>query len=282
MDNERPEIGHNRPPEPVEELRAHLRATHLELMERADELLGLADRLPAPEEMSDDWADKIAEAVKSCTTFVKHCEASRLAANEPHRALIKATDAFFKGMSDRVIVLKDRMAHRYLTPWQKKRENEERRRREAAAAEALRIAGEETARAFAEAAALRKIKAAEEAAEDAAELERLAAERVEQERLAAEALERAKAADQERHVTERAAAANAAAMSRSRTDLGAVASLKTTWGFNITDPAQVPRPYLSVNESAIRAAIVAATKGGVCELQIPGVEIFPITHTVVR
>jgi len=285
MDVIPPTMGHNRPPEPVELLRAHLRETHSELIERADELLGLAERLPPVEEMTDDWADKIAEAVKSCTKFIKHAEASRMAANEPHRAQIAATDAFFKGMSEPVRVLKTRMEHRHLTPWQKQKAAQELHRRMAAAAEAQRIADEERARSRAEAAALRKIKAAEaeaKAGDDAAEAERLAAERIEQEREAAAARERARVAAQERNTSERAAHANAADLSRTRTDLGALASLRTTYGFHIIDPSKVPRRYLSVNEPAIRAAIRAATVDGTCQLDIPGVEIFPITTSVVR
>jgi len=285
MDVIPPTIGHNKPPEPVELLRSHLVDTHTALMERADELLGLAERLPPVEDMDDDWADKIAEAVKSCTKFIKHAEAARLAANDPHRQLIAACDAFFKSMSEPIRVLKTRMEARHLTPWQKKKAADELHRRMAAAAEAHRIADEERARARAEADALAELKRAEAAArqsDDAAELERVAAERAEQEKQAAAARERARVAAQERNVTERAAQANAADLSRSRSDLGALASLRTTYGYHIVNPDRIPRAYLSVNEPAIRAAIRAATRDGVCQLDIPGVDIFPITNTVVR
>jgi hypothetical protein len=285
MDDPRLTIGGNQPPEPIEILRAHLRETHAALKERADALLSMAERLPPPDEMDGAWAEKITEAIKDCTKFVTHCEATRLAANEPHRALIKATDAFFKGMSDPVDTLKTRMAHRHLTPWQKRVAAAELRRRTAAAAEALRVAEEERARASAEADALIKIKRAEDQArqaEDAAALERLAVERREQERLAAAAREGARVAAQERNLSWRAANAGAADLSRARTEKGAVASLQTTFGFNVIDPAKVPRAYLSVNQAAITAAIRAATRYGVCDLEIDGVEIFPIVNSVVR
>lgn len=280
-----PTIGHNKPPEPVEALRQHLRDTHTELTARAVLLLALADRLPEPADMNDDWADKITEAVKSCTTFIKHCEAGRVDANEPHRALIAATDGFFKGMSEAVRVLKTRMEHRYLTPWQKQKAAAELQRRMAAAAEAQRIAAEERERARAEADALRKLKEAERAAranDDAQEMLRLAALRSEQADAAAAAREAARVAAQERNVTERATGASAAELSRTRTDLGALASLRTTYGYNIVAPDKIPRAFLSINEPAIRAAIRAATKDGQCQLDIPGIEIFPITNTVVR
>jgi len=278
-------IGHNQPPEPVEDLRRYLRETHAALKERADVLLGMAERLPDPDEVDGAWAEKITEAIKECTKFDKHCEASRLEANEPHRALIAATNAFFKSMSEPVLVLKGQMAHRYLTPYQKRVAAAERRRREAAAAEAMRIAEAERARASAAADALINIKRAEEAAkqaEDAAAVERLAVERREQERLAAAAREGAKVAAQERNLSWRAANANAADMSRARTEKGAVASLQTTYGYNVVAPELVPRQYLAVHLPAITAAVRAATHHGVCDLEIPGVEIFPITTSVVR
>lgn len=345
MDTLTPPLGHNNPPDPIEILRAHLRETYTPLMKRCDELLAMEARLP--ETMDADWEAKIIEAIKSCTKFTRNSEVTRLEANEPHRALIAATDGFFKGMSDKVDALKKKMNEHYLTPYQKKRAEEEKQRREAAAAEAKRIADEEARLAREEAARLAEAKRKErEAAEAAARAEREAkeaAERAERERQAAiqaeadarnkrereaaekkrreaeaaaaeerrkadeaaaaaraeqeraaearrqqeadakaarEASEKAKA---DRAAADKAAEAKAADMSRTRTDLGATASLRTTWKHRVVDADKVPRIYLSVNEPAIVAAIRAATtKDGKCDLKIPGVDIYPVTSSVTR
>lgn len=361
-----PGLGHNNPPDPIEILRAQLVETHADLMKRSRELLDLANRLPTT--MDDEWEAKISEAIKSCTKFTKNAEATRLAANEPYRALIAATDGFFKSMTDKVDALKRTMAEKYLTPYQQVKADAEKRRREeearearARAEEAARIAREEAQRAAeakrreeaakaeadrlrrerieaderrkreereaaerAEAARQAAIKAEEEAtnkrkreqaarAREAAEREEKArqekareaerkeqereraeradaarleaeakAERKEQERAAAEARDRAAAAERIRNKTGRAERANSAELSRTRTDLGAVASLRTIWQHEVVEPALVPRPYLRVDDSAIAAAVKAATIDGKCDLKIKGVRIYPVADSVVR
>ena len=152
MDTITPGLGHNNPPDPIEVLREQLVDTHADIMKRSRELLDLASRLPAT--MDDEWEAKISEAIKSCTKFTKNAEATRLAANEPYRALIAATDGFFKAMTDKVDALKRKMASEYLTPYQQEKADREKRRREeearearARAEEAARIAREEAQRA---------------------------------------------------------------------------------------------------------------------------------------
>lgn len=56
----------------------------------------------------------------------------------------------------------------------------------------------------------------------------------------------------------------------------AVASTVMVWDFEVQDPAAVPRPYLAVDEAAIRAAV----RGGIRE--IPGVRIFERAEIRVR
>lgn len=337
---------HNNPPDPIEELRGRLTETHAPLIERAQELLDIEDRLP--ESMDDDWEQKIQDSIKSMTKFTRNSEVTRLAANDPHRALIAATDAFFKSWSDKVDALKAKLTKDYLTPYQQKKKDEEQARRDAAAAEARRIQEEEQRRAREEAAALAEARRKEAAAK--AEAERIereareAAEKAERDRLAAEraaaeaknkaerdaaaklqreaaekaAADRAKAdeaaraarAEQERAAEQRRAAeadakaardaadkaradkaaaekeagAKAADMSRSRSDLGSVASLRTVWKHRLIEGQEdkIPRAYLRVHEPSIVAAIRAATKDGKCDLTIPGVEIYPETGSVVR
>lgn len=362
-----PGLGHNNPPSPTEILRAHLQETYGDLIKRCNELLAMEGRLP--EAMDDEWEAKIIEAIKSCTKFSRNSEVTRLSANEPHRALIAATDGFFKGMSDKVDDLKKKMTKDYLTPYQQKRADEEKARRDAAAAEAKRLADEQARQAREEAARLAearrqeaaakaeaeriererleaerrraeearreteraenarreaerlaaeaksreeraaaaaarlkadreaaeakakadkeaaeaKAKADREAAEAKAAIEKAAAERAEQERQVQEARDAAEKAKVEKAKADKEAAAKAADMSRTRTDLGAVASLRTEWKHNIIDLDKVPRAYCKVHEPLITAAIRAATTAdGKCDLVIPGVEIFPVTNSVTR
>jgi hypothetical protein len=56
----------------------------------------------------------------------------------------------------------------------------------------------------------------------------------------------------------------------------AVASTVMVWDFEVQDPAAVPRPYLAVDEAAIRAAV----RGGIRD--IPGVRIFERAEIRVR
>lgn len=364
--DQRHSIGANFPPDPIEILRTQLAETHAETIERARLLLDLANRLP--ETMDDEWESRISEAIKSCTKFTKNAEATRLAANEPYRALIAVTDGFFKAMTDKVDKLKKTMAEKYLTPYQQQKADAEKRRREeeareakARAEEAARIAREEAeraaeakrreaaakaeadrlrrerveaeeqrkreeieAKARAEAARQAAIKAEEEATnkrkraaaerareeaeriekarqeetreaariqrekdraerEEAARIEAEAkAERKEQERAAAVARDAAAAAERLNNKAGRAERANSAELSRTRTDLGAVASLRTTWTHEVIEPAAVPRLYLRVDDGAIAAAIKAATVDGKCELTIKGVRIYAVADSVVR
>ena len=335
--------GHNRPPDPIEVLRQQLADTHGPLIARCNELLGV----DLPTEMNDEEEARVSHVIKSCTKFVRNAEVTRLDANEPHRALIAATDGFFKAMSDKVEALKAKMSKEYLTPYQQKKADAEKARREAEAAEARRRQEEEAKRAREEQARLaeakRKEREAKEAAEKAererqeevarAERERLVAERqaaeaknkrerdaaekvrreaearaaeakraadeeaakaraeqwkasnerAEQEREAREAREAADKAKAEKAAAEKSAGARAADMSRTRTDLGAVASLRTSWKHRVVDADKVPRIYLRVHEPSIVAAIRSATtRDGKCELKIDGVEIYAVTDSIVR
>lgn len=344
--NSPPPSGHNNPPDPIEILREHLAETYADLAARGVALLDMESRLPA--DMDDEWEAKVSEAIKACTKFVGNSEVSRLAANEPHRALIAATDAYFKKTSDKVAALKAKLTRDYLTPWQQQKAAAEKARREAEAAEARRVQEEEARRQREEQARLAEIQRQEAAAR--AEVERQereareAAERAERQkqeaaRQAAEATNRAtraaaaraqqEAAEHQRQAdeeerkarearaaearavaerqrqeaeekaareaeeearaatakAEKAAAAKAADMHTSRTDLGARSGLRTVWKWRQVkgQEDQIPRTYLEVSAPAITAAVRAATtKDGRCDLAIPGIEIYPETSSVVR
>lgn len=302
MDTALPPTTHNNPPDPIAERMAALEQTHTDLLARQAELLGMEERLPA--ECTDgDWEGKLINAIKACTTYTKNSEATRLSANEPYRALIGATDGFFKTGSDKVDNLKKKMSA-MLTAYQKKQEEAERRRLQAIADEEKRIAAEAKRKADEEARLVREAKAEEEriAAEARAAAEKLAgaarrkaeaeeAERAaiaaaaqrEQEEKARIARDEAKKAEQAKNVAKVDANAKAADLSRARTTEGAKASLKVTWEFTVENAALVPREFCEVDESAIRVAVKAATtKDNKNNLKIPGVKIYPKSDSIVR
>lgn len=299
-----PSIGHNQPPDPIEILRGELAQTHAPLRERGDALTEMGNRLPESCD-DDETAKRLADAIKSCMAFAKNADAARVSAKEPHLAAGRAVDGFFKAMSDPVEKVKTRMGA-LLTAYQREVEAKERRRLEAIAAEERRIQREAEAAAREAARIAREAKEAEEkraheAAEAAAKLEgeaRRKAEAEEAERRAAErarlkeieeaeaakARDAARAAKAEADKAREESQVKAADLSRSRTDLGSVASLRSTWVFEVENADEVPRQYLSVNEGAIRAAIKAATTkdGRLVNLRIPGVRIYAKAETVVR
>jgi len=163
-------------------------------------------------------------------------------------------------------------------------EAKNKRARAAAAAAKEKIEREERERQEKAAALVREQRAKDKAARDeAARVEAEAkAKRKEAERGAAIARDEAASATQADNRASRAAKVNTAVISRTRTDLGAVASLRTVWRHEVVDPASVPRLYLQVDEGAIASAVIAATKDGKCDLIIAGVRIFPVTDSVVR
>jgi flagellar biosynthesis GTPase FlhF len=298
-----PTAGHNNPPDAVQILRQQLEETHRPLIDRQEQLIGMEARLPATCE-DEDTAAKLADAIKSCTTFTKTSEATRLAANEPYRASIRTVDGFFKSQSDPIDKLKTKMGA-ILTDYQRRVADAERRRLEAIAAEERRVAQEAERKAREEARLAREAREAEErraeearkaaaelagkAKREAEEAERkraaaAAAELKQQEDLAAAARDKAREAKQVQNVAKEDASAKAADLSRSRSNSGSVASLRSTWDFSVEDPALVPREYLSVSEGAIRTAIKANTSkdGRKCLLKIPGVKIFEKQESIVR
>lgn len=292
---------HNNPPSPIEILRAELAETNADIVARGKALAEMADRLPNACEDAETAA-KLTEAIKSATACVKSLEDARKVAKQPHIDAGKAVDAFFANHTLPVEAVKNRMGA-LLTAYQRRQEEIERKRLEAIAAEERRIAreaeaaareAERIAREAREAEARRAAEAraiierqqgearrkaeAEEAARQEAERARLAAEQAEAER----AREAARAARVEAAEAKDAANAKPAELTRAVSDLGAVASLRKTWTFEVENAAAVPREYLAVDNAKIKAAMKAATKGGDCKLKIPGVRIYAETNTVVR
>lgn len=296
-------IGHNSGPlDPADALRERLAETHEKLLNRKDELLGMEERLPASC-TDEDTAAKLADAIKACTAFTKNSEATRTSEKEPFLAAGRTVDGFFKSQSDPVDKLKTKMGA-LLTAYQREVADAERRRLEAIAAEERRIQREAEARAREEARVAREAREAEErraeeARKAAAALEgkkKAEAEAAERKRIAdaaaaqkvlddAAALARdaAREAKQDANIAKADSTAKGADLSRSRSTAGSVASLRTTWEFEVVKAEDVPRAYLSVNEGAIRVAIKAATtKDGKCPLKISGVKIFEKQESIVR
>lgn len=83
-----------------------------------------------------------------------------------------------------------------------------------------------------------------------------------------------KVADEERKHWE--ALAKPAELIRAHGAMGAIATVRTTWEFEIENAALVPRQYCQPSDGLIRAAV----KGG--ERAIPGVRIYQRESTVVR
>ncbi len=273
MDTLDPGIGHNRPPDPIEDLRAQLAETHEPLTQRKNDLLAMGERAPASVD-DDDTANKVADAIKACAAFSKNANAARVAAKEPHLAAGRAVDGWFATLADPVEKVKARLSA-LLTDYQKRVAAAERARREAEAAE-LRRQQQEAERQRQEAERLaREARAAARKAEDDKASAEAARIRAEQEARDARAV-----ADQARAEAEKAKTAaleKPAELSRQRTDLGAVASLRRVWKFRVVNPEIVPRSFLTVDNAAITAFIKASTdkKTHECNATIPGVEIFP-------
>lgn len=291
-------IGGNNPPDPIEILRGQLAETHAPLADRQAAILDMDARLPASCD-DEDTAKKLADGVKVCMTFAKNSEAARVAAKEPYLAAERAVDAWFKNLASPVERLKGKIAA-LLTAYQRRIEAEERARREAEAAR-LRAEAAEADRLRREAqAAARKAEeerlAAERAAreaKDAADREvaqaRAASARAEAEKLAADQAARdakaeAAAAKEAAARAAQAAKEKPAELTRQRSDLGSVASLRRTWDFEIVDADAVPRMFMRVDDAAIRAYIKSSTdkKTGDCRAKIDGIRVFEKHDTVVR
>lgn len=295
-------LGHNQGPDPAVLLREQLEQSHADLLARKDDLLAGGTRLPAACEDADTAA-KLSDFIKACTAYTKNSEATRLAANEPYRLLIRTIDGFFKAESDKVDALKTKMGG-MLTVYQRAEADKERRRLEAIAAEEKRIAAEAEKKAREEARLAREAREAEErraeeARKAAAALEgkkRAAAEEAERKRqaeaaekqrvldeAAAKARDEAREAKQESNVAKVDAGAKAADLSRTRSTAGSVASLRVTWHHEVVKEEDVPRQFLKVDEGAIRIAIkTATTADNKCTLKIPGVKIYPKEESIVR
>jgi len=246
-------IGDNMPPVDADPLRDRLTEDHAALIERANELLAAADRVP--ETVTEETAGKVGDFIKQLTGHMKTLDTTRVAEKEPYLAGGRNVDGFFKALTEPLAKVKTVINVR-LTAYLRIKEEAERKARE----EEARRQREEEERLRAEAARLEK------EARDAKTLE---------DAIAAE--EAAKIAQADRLKAEEAATAKAAELSRTRGDYGSVGSLQTFWTFEVQDIHKIPleqiRAHIPV--SAVEQAIRSFVKAGGRELT--GVRIFETT-----
>ena len=227
------------------------------LIERRDELLASAAR--TPETVDDEEHNKkFATLAKLLAALVKKSETERVGEKEKFLEGGRGTDGFFKQITDPAKEAKVSLETRQ-TEWQRKVAAEERQRRQ----EEERLAREEADRLAREAAKR------EQAARDAKSLD---------DAVAAEAAAKQAAADAE--AAAKAAAAKPADLSRTRSDEGAVASLRTWWDFRDIDRSRLDLEALRQHlpEDALEKAVRSFVKAGGRELT--GAVIFENSRTV--
>ena len=267
--------GDNRPPvrevlaERNDEIRAWLEEEGTDLTKRRDDLLAATARAPA-EIADEEWCHKVEDLIKMIATCAKTAEARRVADKEPVLQAGRLIDGFYKSIGDwplkaSPLAKADKTLRGPLNVYLRKKADAERRVRE----KAEKKAREEAERAAREAAARVK------ALEDEKDLEAA---------IAAEEAAKQAAADAAK--AQKETEANAAELSRTRSDHGAVASLRTFWDFKTEGDAkfranldlEVLRSHLSMD--ALEKAVRSYIKAGGRELR--GVVIFENTSTVVR
>lgn len=220
-------IGGNAPPTEAELLRERLAISAADLTKRADELVGAAGRIPAKIE-DESTAGKLAAFVKQITVHEKAVEERRKTEKGVFDELGKVVQGFFTPVLDKLSGAK-RTANDRLLAYQRELQRQ---------AEESRLRAEEEARRQREAA--EKLAAAAQTDAD---------------------LNKAIAIEEKAQQAEQQAAAVAPAPTQIRSDYGAVASVRKTLAYELTDLAQVPRQFLMLNEKAVKAHMATAPKG---------------------
>ncbi len=233
----------NNPPDDIEVLRDLLADKHKTLLDRAQSLIEAKERQP---EITDDIiAGKVSDYIKLVSAAMKNAEAERTATKEPYIAAGRAVDTFFKAKITEPLDAVKRETERKLTTYLQAKEAERRRQAEA------------------EAERLRK--------EAEAELAK-----------ATESLDAAVAKENEAVAAAETAGAKPAELSRTRGEIGSVASLRQVWKGEITDRATLDldalRPYIPA--AALDTAINGFVKAGGRELR--GAKIYQHTSATVR
>lgn len=255
----RQDIGANNPPATAAEaLRQRLTEDSAALIKRKDALVAAVANVPATIE-DEETAGKVSDFILQIGAAYNNAEKVRVTEKEVFLEGGHTVDGFFKGLTAPLLAAKKEIEGR-LTVYHRKKADEERSRREEAFRQAQELADRQRREAEARASALQSEGDLPAALEAEAEAKRKAEEARE-------------AAD--------AAAAKPADLSRTRGDYGAVASLRTTWTYEVTDEAAVPHAFLMVNDAAIKAHIKNRAKDQPPS-SIAGIKFIEQTSTVVR
>lgn len=252
----KPSIGHNIGTVPSPEVIAEFLAESYQGdVQRANDLAQAFLRVP--DKIEDEETNKrAADFAKKIAAHMKVLEGGHGTEKRPYLDGGRAVDGFFKGMIDTLKQCKTTVESRQ-TQFARTKADAERRRRE----EEARLAREQ----------------AEREAQEA--LERASAMPTKE---ANAALDSAIAAQDHAETLADAAQANAADLSRTRTDNGVVSSLKTQWKGELTDRNTLDldklRPYLPLD--ALDKAISAYVRAGGRELA--GANIFEDMKVVNR
>lgn len=213
---------------------------HAHLLERKDELLEAAIR--APESCDDDeTAGKLTDFAAQLGACAKEARESHKTEKQPFLDGGRTVDSFFKEIADPLEQNK-KAIETIIGGYQFRKQQEAKR----AAAEAERLAREEA--------------------------ERLAAEATTEAQIDQAIAVEAKANEQAAVVT-----ARPVEISRVRGNLGSIGSLRTDYDYEVADMAQVPRQFLMLNDSAIKAHIKARPKDQ-APADVAGLRFFP-KHT---
>lgn len=253
-----PGTGHNRGPLPIgRELSDTLIDENQAIVDRCNDLLA-REIMTVDDEISAKAASDYVEEIKKER---KKVEAKRVDVKEPYLEGSRRVDGFFRSILDPLDGLQVRVEQQRLRGYLRKKADEERRARE----EAERIAREEAAR------------KQREAAEAAA---RLKSEEDLKRAIAAEAEAQTATVEHQRAI--KSAAAPVAELARTRSDDGALATLRTFWTFKDMNRREIDlealRPYLALAD--IEKAVRALIKSGGRELK--GVVIFQDQSAMVR
>lgn len=248
-------IGHNNPPSDQEIVRESLETRTEDLRARHDELLAAVDRMPSSCD-DDETAGKFGDMIKLITACAKSLEAKRVDEKEPYLTLSRVVDGFFKRYTDNLASAKIKVS-RPLEVFLKRKEDERRRA------------------------------AAEEAARQRAEAERVAAEAAalaaaKMNDLANQTMNEAIRIDEQAIKSEKLAEAKPSELARTRGDYGSLATLRTVWVGEIIDRDSLDRdslwPYIPAE--ALQKAVNAFVRAGGRELR--GAKIFEQSSAQVR
>jgi hypothetical protein len=230
----------------AQKIAANLAEKYPQIIARANEILNRLEKTPAVIATKDE-SDKVSEFIRVCMTFDSVADDTRDTEKRPYWDAGKAVDGFFNNLRAIVSKVRDDLKARAKAYDVKMLKEEEERRKKAA--DLLR---------------------------EEAEILAAKAKTPEQEM-------NAKATMMDARDAEAAIAVKPAELTRTRTATGVTRSLTVIWKHEVTDPKKVPKKYLAPSAALIDAAIKAATtEDRKCDLEIPGVRIYPDYDSRVR